>query len=150
MMVGVTPPETTCGMRSRTEYCIQTNGIYRECDFCEDTEPSKRHPPEYLTDIHQDFNGTAWQSVTMLEDVHARSVNLTVNLGKCNNRALSAASAAKFNMAAVRWQYPSHVAIVPTESKGKTEGNDWDTACGNFKTLISSIYHNKKCACFFS
>jgi hypothetical protein len=29
---------------------------------------------------------------------------------------------------------PLHVAIVPTESKGKTEGNDWDTACGNFKT----------------
>jgi hypothetical protein len=25
------------------------------------------------------------------------------------------------------------VAIVPPESKGKTEGNDWDTACGNFK-----------------
>jgi hypothetical protein len=42
-------------------------------------------------------------------------------------RALSAASAAKFNIAPVRWQHPSHVAIVPTESKGKTEGNDWDT-----------------------
>jgi hypothetical protein len=49
-------------------------------------------------------------------------------------RALSAASAAKFNIAPVRWQHPSHVAIVPFESKGKTEGNDWDTACGNFKT----------------
>jgi hypothetical protein len=49
-------------------------------------------------------------------------------------RALSAASAAKFNITPVRWQHPSHVAIVPTESKGKTEGNDWDTACGNFKT----------------
>jgi hypothetical protein len=33
--------------------------------------------------------------------------------------------------------------MVPPESKGKTEGNDWDTACGNFKTSISSIYHNK-------
>jgi hypothetical protein len=32
------------------------------------------------------------------------------------------------------------VAIVPPESKGKTEGNDWDWACGNFKTSISSIY----------
>jgi hypothetical protein len=35
-------------------------------------------------------------------------------------RALLAASAAKFNIAPVRWQDPSHVAIVPTESKGKT------------------------------
>jgi hypothetical protein len=48
-------------------------------------------------------------------------------------RALSAASAAKFNIAPVRWQHPSHVAIVPPESKGKTEGNEWDTACGNLK-----------------
>jgi hypothetical protein len=49
-------------------------------------------------------------------------------------RALSAASAAKFNIAPVRWQHPLHVAIVPTESKEKPEGNDWDTACGNLKT----------------
>jgi hypothetical protein len=49
-------------------------------------------------------------------------------------RALSAASAAKFNIAPVRWQHPSHVAIVPPESKEKREGNDWDTACRNFKT----------------
>jgi hypothetical protein len=45
-------------------------------------------------------------------------------------RALSAASAAKFNIAPVRWQHPSLLAIVPPESKRKTEGNDWDTACG--------------------
>jgi hypothetical protein len=49
-------------------------------------------------------------------------------------KALSAASAAKFNITPVRWQHPSHVAIVPPESKGKTEGNDWDTACGNLQT----------------
>jgi hypothetical protein len=54
-------------------------------------------------------------------------------------RALSAGSAAKFNIAPTRWQHALLVAIVPPESKGKTEGNDWDTACGNFKTSISSI-----------
>lgn len=79
--VEVTPVLMTCGMRSRTEYCIQTHGIYRECDFCEDSVAGHRHPPEYLTDIHEDFNQTWWQSVTMLEDVHTQSVNLTVNLG---------------------------------------------------------------------
>jgi hypothetical protein len=43
------------------------------------------------------------------------------------------------------------VAIVPPESKGKREGNDWwDTACRNFKISISSIYYNKKCVCSFS
>jgi hypothetical protein len=75
---------------------------------------------------------------------------ITQPLKKVPIRALSAASAAKFNIAPVRWQHPLHVAIVPPESKGKTEENDWDTACGNFKTSISSIYNNKKCACSFS
>jgi hypothetical protein len=53
---------------------------------------------------------------------------------KISIRDLSAASAVKFNITPVRWQHPSHVAIVPTESKGRTEGNNWDTAYGNFKT----------------
>jgi hypothetical protein len=65
-------------------------------------------------------------------------------------RALLAASAAKFIIAPVRWQHPLLVAIVPPESKGKTEGNDWYTACGNFKTSISSISYTNKCVCSFS
>jgi hypothetical protein len=57
-------------------------------------------------------------------------------------RALSAALAAKFNIAPVRWQHPLHVAIVPPESKGKTEENDWDTACG-ISTLPFTAFANK-------
>lgn len=79
--VEVRPEQMTCGLRSRTEYCIQTHGIYRECDYCSDSEADRRHPPDFLTDIHEDFNQTWWQSVTMLEDVHTVNVNLTVNLG---------------------------------------------------------------------
>jgi hypothetical protein len=41
------------------------------------------------------------------------------------------------------------VAIVPAESKGKREGNDWNTACRNFKTSISSIYYKKRPFFFF-
>jgi hypothetical protein len=44
----------------------------------------------------------------------------------------------------------SPVAIVSTEQKGKTDRNDWDTACGNFKTSISSLYNYKNGACYFS
>lgn len=80
--VNVTPIQMTCGMRSQNEYCIQTHGIYRECDVCDDTQSEKRHPPDYLTDIHTDYNQTWWQSVTMLEDVHTQDINLTVSLGK--------------------------------------------------------------------
>ena len=81
MPVNVTPATSTCGLRSRTDYCIQTHGVYRECDFCDDNVEDKRHPPEYLTDLHEDFNASWWQSVTMVENVHYRDVNLTVNLG---------------------------------------------------------------------
>jgi hypothetical protein len=42
------------------------------------------------------------------------------------------------------------VAIVSPERKGKTDRNGWDTACGNFKTSISSLYHYKNGACSFS
>jgi hypothetical protein len=44
----------------------------------------------------------------------------------------------------------SAVAIVSSETKGKTDRNDWDTACGNFKNLISSLNHYKNGACYFS
>jgi hypothetical protein len=39
----------------------------------------------------------------------------------------------------------SPVAIVSTERKGKTDRNDWDTACGNFKTSISNLTLNLLC-----
>jgi hypothetical protein len=42
------------------------------------------------------------------------------------------------------------VAIVSTKRKGKTDINDCDTACGNFKTSISSLCHYKNGACYFS
>jgi hypothetical protein len=42
------------------------------------------------------------------------------------------------------------VAIVPPKRWGKMDRNDCHTAWGNFKTLISSLYHYKNYACFFS
>jgi hypothetical protein len=44
----------------------------------------------------------------------------------------------------------SAVAIVSTERKGKTDRNGWDTACGNFKTSISSLCNYKNGALYFS
>ena len=81
--VTVTPDFATCGLRGVTEYCIQTQGIYRECETCTDVEvdAEKAHPPKYLTDQHTEHSQTWWQSVTMLDSVHRHDVNLTVNLG---------------------------------------------------------------------
>ncbi len=56
--VSVAPENSTCGLRSITEFCIQTHGIYRECDYCDGTERNRSHGPEYLTDIHEESNST--------------------------------------------------------------------------------------------
>lgn len=81
-MVFVTPENKTCGLKGRTDYCIQTHGISKECDFCDGNDPDRMHPATYLTDVHSETSKTWWQSVTMLEGVHLQDVNLTVNLGK--------------------------------------------------------------------
>jgi hypothetical protein len=65
-------------------------------------------------------------------------------------RALSAHSAAKFNISPDRWQHVWLVAIVSPERWGKMDRNDCHTAWGNFKILISSLNHYKNNAWFFS
>jgi hypothetical protein len=61
-------------------------------------------------------------------------------------RALSAHSAAEFNILPGRWQHLWLVAIVPPKRWGKMDRNESHTAWGNFKTLISSLYHYKNYA----
>jgi len=81
-LVLVSPENMTCGIKNPSDYCIQTHGIYRECDRCDATSEEKAHKPEYLTDIHTESNPTWWQSTTMLENVHTQELKLTANLGK--------------------------------------------------------------------
>ena len=96
--VTVTPDFATCGLRGVTEYCVQTQGIYRECDNCTD-DGEKAHPPKYLTDQHTEHSQTWWQSVTMREGVHRNDVNLTVNLGthSCRTYNVSNLSSPSFS-----------------------------------------------------
>ena len=72
--VSVSPDYATCGMKSPTNYCKQTLGIYKECDVCDNNDPAKSHPPKYLTDTHSgtetEESKTWWQSITMNENVH--------------------------------------------------------------------------------
>jgi hypothetical protein len=65
-------------------------------------------------------------------------------------RALSAHLAAELNILPVRWQHLWLVAIVPPEIWGEMDINDCHTAWGNFKTLISPLYHYKNNAWVFS
>jgi hypothetical protein len=41
------------------------------------------------------------------------------------------------------------VALFLPRDEGKKDRNDWDTACGNFKKSISSLYQDKNCAYYF-
>jgi hypothetical protein len=65
-------------------------------------------------------------------------------------RALSAHSAAEYNISPGRWQHVWLVAIAPPERWGEMDRNDCHTAWENFKTLISSLHHYKNYAWLFS
>ena len=87
-MVSVSPENMTCGMKGPSDYCIQTHGIYRECDICDASVDDKAHTSSHLTDIHTESNPTWWQSTTMLENVHTQELMLTVGLGNMKNLAV--------------------------------------------------------------
>ena len=65
---------------------FQTHGIYRECDLCDDRVADKRHPAEFLTDIHTEINQTWYAllfqgSAILLLAPHDR----ILHFGKINN-----------------------------------------------------------------
>lgn len=75
----------TCGVDARQKYCRQTGatGVTKQCSYCDNYFPAERHPPIYLTDIHEEENMTWWQSETMYEGIqYPNAVNLTLSLGK--------------------------------------------------------------------
>jgi hypothetical protein len=76
------------------------------------------------------------------DKISIRGINISLGI----IRALSAHSAAEFNISPGRWQHIWLVDIVSPKRWGKMNLNDCHTAWGNFKTLISSLHHYKNYA----
>lgn len=80
----------TCGGNTRKKYCVQTHFQYEygesrfeKCDVCDINIFEKSHPPEYLTDYHNQNKPSWWQSDSMEYDIqHPKSINITLHLGK--------------------------------------------------------------------
>lgn len=70
----------TCGEEDEQDFCVQTGYSNRKsCDVCRAGD----HSPLYLTDLHDPYNTTWWQSETMFEGIqYPNQVHLTLNLGE--------------------------------------------------------------------
>ena len=81
---------STCGSPSVTRYCLTSRDrdgrIGRSCYVCDATQPRRRHPASYLTDLNNPSNLTCWISQPITETAATGSgngnVTLTLSLGK--------------------------------------------------------------------
>lgn len=86
---------STCGSPSVTRYCLTSRDrdgrIGRSCYVCDATQPRRRHPASYLTDLNNPSNLTCWISQPIREQPTtvmngggntSGNVTLTLSLGK--------------------------------------------------------------------
>ncbi|KAI5101763.1 netrin-1 isoform X1 [Silurus meridionalis] len=105
---------STCGQKAPSRYCVgpERGGgeRSRECRMCDASDPKRRHPASYLTDLHNPHNLTCWQSENGVRYPH--NVTLTLSLGK------------KFEVTYVSAQFcsvrPDSMAVFKSMDYGKT------------------------------
>ncbi|KAG9470480.1 hypothetical protein GDO78_017668 [Eleutherodactylus coqui] len=103
---------STCG-KNPSRYCVVTEkgeDRFRNCHFCNASDPKKAHPPSFLTDLNNPHNLTCWQSENYIQYPH--NVTLTLSLGK------------KFEVTYVSLQFcsprPESMAIFKSMDYGKS------------------------------
>lgn len=80
---------STCGSPSVTRYCQTSRDrdgrVGRSCYVCDASQPKRRHPASYLTDLNNPSNLTCWISQPITERPvlsNSSNVTLTLSLGK--------------------------------------------------------------------
>ncbi|XP_056405663.1 netrin-1 isoform X2 [Hyla sarda] len=103
---------STCG-KNPSRYCVVTEkgeDRFRNCHFCNASDPKKAHPPSFLTDLNNPHNLTCWQSENYIQ--YPQNVTLTLSLGK------------KFEVTYVSLQFcsprPESMAIFKSMDYGKS------------------------------
>ncbi|XP_072044418.1 netrin-1-like isoform X2 [Amphiura filiformis] len=100
-----TPPSRFCALSSGADGERQRN-----CFVCDASQPKRRHPPDYLTDLHNPNNLTCWQSEPFTTSPH--NVTLQLALGK------------KFELTYISAEFcslrPDSMAIYKSQDYGKT------------------------------
>lgn len=110
---------STCGTSAPARYCDVSDSSGGLCHVCDESQPKKRHPPSYLTDLNNPNNITCWRSEPII--AHSTShnsppdnVTLTLSLGK------------KYELTYVSLQFcpraakPDSIAIYKSMDYGKT------------------------------
>ncbi|KAK9502852.1 hypothetical protein O3M35_011546 [Rhynocoris fuscipes] len=105
---------STCGIFGAQRYC----DTQENCNICDDTQPKRRHPSNYLTDLNNPNNVTCWRSEPLLPPTSLNSppdnVTLKLSLGK------------KYELTYVSLQFcpkapkPDSIAIYKSMDYGKT------------------------------
>jgi len=78
---------STCGSPT-SQHCykptaapFQQEKVKEVCEICDASNPSKHHPPSFLTDLNNPNNVTCWNSELLSPDKNV-NVSLTLSLGK--------------------------------------------------------------------
>lgn len=107
---------STCGLFGPSKFCDAPDP--NSCSFCDDSQPKKRYPAAFLTDLNNPNNVTCWRSEPLLpptsHNAPPDNVTLTLSLGK------------KYELTYVSLQFcpkapkPDSIAIYKSMDYGKT------------------------------